>query len=124
MNAPLAGRGDDAFAARLFTMADVRQAVPHFDQMYEQIEGQFPGAPERVHHSVYFLEALVAERNMVAAMVGELFEHLIAHPEALAEVYRIDSASQPLHRAVCDYITGMTDGFFRRTYEQHFATGS
>ena len=175
---------DDAFAAKMFSIGDVRQAVPHFDRMYEQIEGQFPGAPERVrfleslrgmidwlvsglvqgtmeaaeaanirsweqvpehprrlasftpatqetnrqlkqflHHSVYFSEALVAERNMVAAMVGELFEHLMEHPEALPEVYRIDSAAQPLHRAVCDYIAGMTDGFFRRTYEQHFATG-
>ena len=60
---------------------------------------------------------------MVAAMVGELFEHLMEHPEALPEVDRIDSAAQPLHRAVCDYIAGMTDGFFRRTYEQHFVSG-
>jgi dGTP triphosphohydrolase len=24
----------------------------------------------------------------------------------------------PLHRVVCDYIAGMTDGFFRRTYAE------
>jgi dGTPase len=172
---------DDAFAAKLFTIDEVRQAVPHFDEMHEQIEGQFPGAPERVrfleslrgmidwlasglvqgtteaaetadihtweqvpehprrlasftaatqatnrqlkqflHHAVYFSAPLVEERNVVAAMVGELFEHLMEHPEALPEDYRLDSAAQPLHRAVCDYIAGMTDGFFRRTYEQHF----
>ena len=175
---------DDAFAARMFTIHDARQAVPHFDLMYEQIAGQFPGAPERVqfleilrglidwlvsglvqgtidaaesaevrtweevpeyprrlaaftaatqatnrqlkqflHHSVYFSEPLVAERNTVSAMIGELFEHLLAHPEALPEDYRQDSAGQPLHRAVCDYIAGMTDGFFRRTYDQHFKSG-
>jgi dGTP triphosphohydrolase len=29
-----------------------------------------------------------------------------------------ESAGQPLHRQVCDYIAGMTDGYFVRTCEQ------
>ncbi|MGI8742618.1 MAG: dGTP triphosphohydrolase [Bryobacteraceae bacterium] len=170
---------DDGWAARLFTIADLRQAVPHFDEMYGQIEGQFPGAPERVqflevlrglidwlvsglvqgtmeaaeqaeiqtweqvpehphrlasftaasqaatrqlkqflHHYVYYSTALVNERNESSRMIGELFEHLIRHPEALPDDYRETSAELPVQRAVCDYIAGMTDGFFHRTYRQ------
>jgi len=170
---------DDGFSARLFTIDELRHAVPHFNTMYEQIEGQFPGAPERVqfvevlrglidwlvsglvegtiaaadganiqswgqvseypqriagftagaqatnrelkhflHHYVYFSELLVQERNLSGSMIGELFEHLVSHPESLPEDYRDASAGQPLHRSVCDYIAGMTDGFFRRTYTQ------
>ncbi len=32
--------------------------------------------------------------------------------------YLEDSAAEPLHRQVCDYIAGMTDGFFERTCAQ------
>jgi dGTPase len=171
---------DDGFSAQLFTIENVRQTVPHFNQVYEEIEGQFPGATERtgflealrglidwlvsglvqgtgeaaeqaavrnheevreyprriasftaatqatsrelkqfLHRHVYFSSALVEERNRSSAMIGELFEHLVAHPESLPEEYRETSASEPIPRTVCDYIAGMTDGFFHRIYAQH-----
>ncbi len=47
-----------------------------------------------------------------------LFELLLAHPEHMPAVYREQSASQPLHRQVCDYIAGMTDGYFVKTCDQ------
>ena len=121
----------------MFSIGRCPAAVPQFDQVYEQIEGQFPGcsgksavprglrgmidgwypgctmaplearrtaglqvgsrSPEHprrlasftpatqetnrqlkqfLHHSVYFSAPLIEERNNVAGMVGELFEHL------------------------------------------------
>jgi len=51
-------------------------------------------------------------------MVAELFRHFLDHPDALPESYREEAGCEPLHRAVCDYIAGMTDGFLRRTHEQ------
>lgn len=172
---------DDGFSARLFTIEDVRQAVPQFDQMHAEIEGHFPGATERtlflevlrglidwlvsglvqgtieasdsagvrnyeevreyprriasftaathatarqlkqlLHHSVYFSATVVKERNRSAGMIRDLFEHLVRHPESLPEEYREASANEPIPRTVCDYIAGMTDGFFHRTYAQRF----
>ncbi len=42
----------------------------------------------------------------------------MARADLLPAGYREESASQPLHRQVCDYIAGMTDGFFARTCAQ------
>ena len=39
---------DDAFSAGLLEAKDARAAVPRFDLLYETIENQYPGAPERV----------------------------------------------------------------------------
>jgi dGTPase len=71
-----------------------------------------------LHRSVYFSGVLTEERQRSAAMIAALFQYFLDRPEALPESYRQDTSSQPLHRIVCDYIAGMTDGFSRRTYEQ------
>ena len=51
-----------------------------------------------------------------------LFDLLLAHPEHMPADYREQSAAESLHRRVCDYIAGMTDGFFLKTCDQ-FALG-
>ena len=51
-------------------------------------------------------------------MIGELFSFFLEEPGRLPEAYREQSRAEPPHRMVCDYIAGMTDGFFYRTYEQ------
>jgi dGTPase len=64
-----------------------------------------------LHARVYNAPQLVAPRNESTALIAGLFEHLMAHPEAMPEPYASDD-SQARHRTVCDYIAGMTDGFF------------
>jgi dGTPase len=71
-----------------------------------------------LHCSVYSSEALAAERRRSTAMIAELFGFLVEEPGRLPDHYLEQSAGQPVHRVVCDYIAGMTDGFFHRTYEQ------
>ena len=68
---------------------------------------------------VYFSEALVAERRRSAQAIAELFQFFIAHPDRLPDGYQATDA--PLHRGVCDYIAGMTDGYFRRVHRQMIA---
>jgi dGTPase len=65
---------------------------------------------------LYYSAVLVAERDAVRERVARLFRHLIDKPAGLPEQYR-QSADTP-HRVVCDYIAGMTDGYFNRTYQQ------
>ena len=71
-----------------------------------------------LRQSVYESPALVQTRSDSVALIGKLFEFLIAHPDRMPAAYLEDSAGQPLHRQVCDYIAGMTDGYFVRTCEQ------
>jgi len=71
-----------------------------------------------LHHAVYFSEPMVEERRRSATRIAELFEFYIQHPEKLPEYYAESLAAMPVHRVVCDYIAGMTDGFFLRCYQQ------
>jgi dGTPase len=63
---------------------------------------------------VYYSEPLVTERRNSAAMIGELFDYFLHHPDRLPEGYV--PADEPAWRGVCDYIAGMTDGFFLRVH--------
>ncbi len=67
---------------------------------------------------VYEAPALTAGRSHSVAMVGELFQFFLDHPDRLPPAYQEQAAQEAPHRVVCDYIAGMTDSFFRRIYEQ------
>jgi dGTPase len=68
--------------------------------------------------AVYESEPLAGSRRHSAQQIAALFEFLLEHPEAMPANYREESASQTLHRQVCDYIAGMTDRFFLRSCAQ------
>jgi dGTPase len=67
---------------------------------------------------VYESAAVEAARNQSTARIGGLFDLFMKDPSLMPANYREDSQAQPLHRQVCDYIAGMTDGFFLRTCNQ------
>jgi dGTPase len=71
-----------------------------------------------LHHALYYSEPMAGERRRSAARIAELFEFWVSHPDKLPENYVESLASVPVHRLVCDYIAGMTDGYFQRCYEQ------
>ncbi|MBM3774166.1 MAG: dNTP triphosphohydrolase [Acidobacteria bacterium] len=67
---------------------------------------------------VYSSQALEADRRRARQRLGELFGFFLADPERLPPPYRESIARQPAHRVVCDYLAGMTDQYFDRTYQQ------
>jgi dGTPase len=71
-----------------------------------------------LYAKVYASEALGGHRHQSMAMIAELFQFFLDHPERLPQSYAEQTFTEPAHRVVCDYIAGMTDVFFRRTYEQ------
>ena len=71
-----------------------------------------------LYAKVYASEALADHRNRSMAMIAELFQFFLDYPDRLPQGYWEQTLAEPAHRVVCDYIAGMTDGFFRRTYEQ------
>jgi dGTPase len=71
-----------------------------------------------LHGHVYFSEVLLEERRRSTAVLGELFQFFVEHPERLPLPYCEQAAQQAPHRIVCDYIAGMTDGFFHRSYQK------
>jgi dGTPase len=67
---------------------------------------------------VYFSDAVTHTRSQFAGRIAALFEFFLEHPDRLPAAYQAESAGQPLQHRVCDYIAGMTDGFFLRTCDQ------
>ena len=68
--------------------------------------------------NVYESEAVVDARRKSIGRIEPLFEALLADSNRLPEAYLVQAEGQPSHRTVCDYIAGMTDGFFGRTCAQ------
>ncbi|HLK70278.1 MAG TPA: deoxyguanosinetriphosphate triphosphohydrolase [Bryobacteraceae bacterium] len=67
---------------------------------------------------VYASETLATHRQRSVVMIAELFQFFLDHPDHLPGAYCEQIQIEPAHRVVCDYIAGMTDVFFLRTYEQ------
>jgi dGTPase len=51
-------------------------------------------------------------------MISELFRWFVGAPQRLPDGYSARAESEPPHRVVCDYLAGMTDAYFYRTYDQ------
>jgi dGTPase len=67
---------------------------------------------------VYESEPVRSATRASVHRMEALFELLLAQPGHMPESYREHSAAEPLHRQVCDYIAGMTDGYFLKTCDQ------
>ncbi|HUQ92046.1 MAG TPA: dNTP triphosphohydrolase [Bryobacteraceae bacterium] len=164
---------DDAHSAQLIGTRELAASVPAFARVFETIEMQYPGAPDRIqflecvrrlidilvssliegtlqaatasrardvdevrehsvrlaeftpegqavnaslkaylHKHVYAAEELQAARQSSTAAIRRLFDDFLENPDQLPEIHRQKIATSPLHRVICDYIAGMTDGFF------------
>src|SRR5258708_39936238 len=68
--------------------------------------------------TVYQSERLAAVRRQSIGQMEGLFDLFMREPNRLPLNYLEESAGQPMHRRVCDYIAGMTDGFLERTCQQ------
>jgi dGTPase len=72
---------------------------------------------EFLHTKVYTSPDLSADRTRSMQRIGELFQWFLDHPGRLPDGYQAEAAQTPLHRVICDYLAGMTDGYFERIYE-------
>jgi dGTPase len=69
-----------------------------------------------LYRTVYVSPPLTEDRRRSMSMVAELFQFFCGRLDRLPESYREKARDEPAHRVVCDYIAGMTDAFFVRTY--------
>ena len=65
---------------------------------------------------VYESSGLGGDRERSMTAIAELFRYFLADPGRLPEGYAEQAKEELPHRVVCDYIAGMTDAFFNRTY--------
>jgi dGTPase len=71
-----------------------------------------------LRETVYESGQLADARRESVSRIEALFERFLTSPELLPANYLEETAGEPLHRVVCDYIAGMTDGFVLKTFSQ------
>jgi dGTPase len=69
-----------------------------------------------LYRRLYNNEAIVEEREPSVDALEHLFRHYMNHPNAMPHHFAKQTEHEPLHRVVCDYIAGMTDGYLLRQY--------
>ncbi len=79
---------------------------------------------EYLYTNLYF-NPVVHEPNMRAVrLMEELFQHFLAHPQQLGSQARQRLRKVGKHRAICDYLAGMTDRYLVLEHERLVATKS
>ena len=114
------GTLEAAAQAEVSSVADVRNYPRRLATFTPASQATNRELKQFLHHQVYYSELMMDERRRSARMLAELFEFYLANPAKLPPNYFESLSSTPVHRVICDYIAGMTDGFFLRQYQQAF----
>jgi dGTPase len=107
-----------------------RRSIAGPDDVRRQ-EGSVVGFSESVHERKEALEDYLHEAlyrdyrvarvtNSARRFVVAIFEELVSDPRQLPPEYQGWAEQEGLHRAVCDYVAGMTDRYAQDQYRQLF----
>ncbi|HWP84585.1 MAG TPA: deoxyguanosinetriphosphate triphosphohydrolase [Terriglobia bacterium] len=104
---------------RLRSVEEVRQQPTRLMGFSPAVEPQTRQIRSFLYQHLYDHPALAQEKEQGAAMIEELFDFYLQHPERLPRSYAEQAQQGPAHRVVCDYIAGMTDPFIRKLHQEH-----
>ncbi len=73
-----------------------------------------------MYDAVYLNQRAKGEEHKVTGIVEGIWDYYHKHPEKLPADYHTIRETEGLDRAVCDYISGMTDGYCMEVYSKLF----
>jgi dGTPase len=73
---------------------------------------------EFMFEAVYYNEKAKGEEGKVRDILRGLWEYYVNRPDKLPEDYQKISREEGIERAVCDYISGMTDKYAISMYRE------
>ena len=73
-----------------------------------------------MYSDVYTNPIAKGEESKVDGIIGGLFDYYLKHPEKMADEMKLIAEREGTARAVCDYISGMTDGYAMEKYGEIF----
>jgi dGTPase len=76
-----------------------------------EVEAERREAKSFLYEALYNSKSLESEKRQAEKVITEVFNYLIAQPQALPHAYRERTENEKLVRVVCDYIAGMTDHY-------------
>jgi len=108
------GTAQNAASSGAETVDDVRR-LPRLAALAPDAAGMNRDLKRFLFENLYSIPMLAEERRRAVEKISALFGFFMSNPEELPENHRKRLDQFPLHRVVCDYIAGMTDGYFRKT---------
>jgi len=75
---------------------------------------------EFMYQAVYFNPKAKSEESKVAGILGGIWDYYYKNPGKLPEDFAAIAENEGLDRAVCDYISGMTDKYAMYQYSEIF----
>jgi dGTPase len=97
--------------AAISNLQGVRQHPERLAAFSPQVEAERREAKHFLYQALYDSKPLLPEKVKAEKIVDDVFNHLLANPEALPRSYREKAETETLSRVVCDYIAGMTDHY-------------
>ena len=91
-------------------------------RMSDSIRDALNALKDFLFEQIYHGSAAKTDVGKAQRLLRELFEYFVAHPDEMGEEARCPLAAgrTGVHRAVCDFLAGMTDRFAIRTHERLF----
>jgi len=108
------GTASNAAASGAETADDVRR-LPRLAALTPPAAETSQALKQFLFRRLYSIPMLEEEHRKAKEQIAALFQFFMNHPEQLPENHQKRLEEFPLCRVVCDYIAGMTDGYFRRT---------
>jgi dGTPase len=97
--------------AAIRSLDELRSFSERLASFSAEVEQERAEAKSFLFEALYNCKPLEPEKRKAEKVLTEVFEHLLAHPEALPPSYRAKAEKESLPRVVCDYIAGMTDHY-------------
>jgi len=88
--------------------------------MAEEIENAFFKLKDFMTEAIYLNPAVKGEEGKAQGVLHSLFAYYTTHPEQLPEQYLRILEEESRERAVCDYLSGMSDHYATAEYERLF----
>jgi dGTPase len=73
---------------------------------------------EYLCENLYFNQEVEKANTRAGQILAELFKFYLAHPREIGEFSRKRIRTEGLHRAVCDYLAGMTDRYAMQEHQR------
>lgn len=91
-------------------------------QMSKEVQTATIGLRSFMFEHVYMNPVAKSEEEKAMNMMGNLYEYYMKHIELLPEQYleMLDTRKDSMEQIVCDYISGMTDTYAVKKFEEYF----
>ncbi len=100
------------------TVEQVREHPHRLIGFSEEVQQHKRRLREFLYQRLYLHGAFQADKEQGTRVVESLFQFYLDHPERMPAWHAEQAKREPKHRAVCDYIAGMTDHYIHKLHRE------